>query len=294
MLETINNFVLQFSDPLFNWILSVPRDLRFVIAAVITSGCLALARKFATDQEWLKRADEDQVRLKQLVKEAKKAGDKEAVTRYKGTMGHIKMLGLKYEGKPLLIAIVPILLIATWAFCRLGNIPPAAGAPVEVKLYVPASAIGNVVHMLPQEGLNDEGGWIKEIVRDKYPESHNWWDEINHKGMIKMGMLPLPEGVATWNISGAAREEPYKMEFIYKDEKYDMDIQIGQKTYSTTLKMFPVGGPVQASEVVLKEQKMFGIVPGIPIAFHMPPWMLAYLIIVMALYPLNKHVFKIY
>ena len=58
--------------------------------------------------------------------------------------------------------------------------------------------------------------------------------------------------------------------------------------------MFPVGGPVQASEVVLKEQKMFGIVPGIPIAFHMPPWMLAYLIIVMALYPLNKHVFKIY
>ena len=165
MLETINNFVLQFSDPLFNWILSLPRDLRFVIVAVITSGFLAIARKLTTDQEWLKRANDDEVRLKQLVKEAKKDGDKEAVTRYKGTMGHIKMLGLKYEGKPLLWALIPILLIATWAFCRLGNVAPAADTPVTVKFYVPAGAIGEVIHMLPQDGLTSEGGWITEVVR---------------------------------------------------------------------------------------------------------------------------------
>ena len=204
------------------------------------------------------------------------------------------MLGLKYEGKPLLWALIPILLIATWAFCRLGNVAPAADTPVTVKFYVPAAAIGQVMHMLPQEGLTSEGGWITEVVRDTYPESHGWWDEFNHSRMIKWGMLPPPEGVAIWQISGAAQKEPYKMQFIYKGETYDMDIQIGEKTYSTTLKMYPVGGPVQASEIVLAEYKMFGLIPGFPMAFHMPPWMVAYLAIVMALYPMNKHVLKIY
>src|SRR5512133_2748849 len=133
----INTFITHMMDYVLGWILLLPRDLRLFMVAVMTSGLLTVVRLFCTDQNWLKRAFNDTKRLGQLLKQAKREKDKDAKVRYNATLNLIKLKSMKFEGKPLLWALVPVALLATWCFDRLAFIPPQPGQTVEVKMYVP-------------------------------------------------------------------------------------------------------------------------------------------------------------
>ena len=124
MLEMLNRICLFITDPVLNWLLRLPTDVVVFIVAFATSVIIVLSRKWVTDQDWLRRADDDCRRQAELAKAAKRRGDKDAVRRHTMNAGLIRMRGLKFEGKPLLIAILPIALLATWCFNRLGFHPP--------------------------------------------------------------------------------------------------------------------------------------------------------------------------
>jgi hypothetical protein len=255
---------------------------------------MTLIRRWSTDQDWLRRADHDRKRIKELLRQARREGDREAVSRYKATAALIRLRSMRFEWKPLLLAIPPIVLVATWCFARLGFHPPNGGETVSVRAYVARSGIGGVAHMLPQDGIEAGNRWIREVVRDAPPEPRDWWERLNQTALERMGKVPVPEGVATWNVRAAARAEPYVLTLVLGGRTYRTNFLVGQKTYAPPVIWFGPESPVRAIEIALRPLKMFGVVPGIPLLFHMPPWLLAYLVIVFALYPLSRRVFRVY
>ncbi|MCX7591971.1 MAG: hypothetical protein N2255_10135 [Kiritimatiellae bacterium] len=293
MLETINNLILKVADPLFNWILYLPRDLALFAVAIITSAVLTFSRRWTTDQEWLARADRDQVRLKALLKEAKKNKRKADVARYKQTILQIKTRSLKYEVKPLLVALVPILLLATWCFARLGFHPPREGDVFELKLYVPSAGIGRLVHLVPENGIEAVNGWIRPVEPETPPVPKDWWEKANARAMAFLGMSPPLEAVAIWQLKAKASPTPYHLTMIYDGKPYRKEVLVGQRTYTTPMEVFGPESPVRGIETVFRPLKLFGVVPGIDMLF-LPPWLVAYLLIAIPFVSIFKKLFKIY
>ena len=229
MLDWINNAILALADPLLNWLLRLPTDLALVIVAVGTGAIIALSRLFTTNQDLLRRCDQDKKRLKELIREAKRQKDKEAVKRYRTTWNMIGMTTMKEEGWPLLAAIVPIAILGTWCFQRLAFVPPRAGETVPVKAYFPVSAVGELAHVVPQEG-------VREVSRDDSGSSGQWIQEI-------MSDVPGPDGIAnngiaTWKIQAKARPEPYSLEIRCKTVTVQKELLVGQPVYAPNVEFY--------------------------------------------------------
>lgn len=151
-------------DFLFGWLLTLQSDLAIISLALMTGLIMIVVRKWTTNQDLLARAVADNRRLGQLIKEAKRAGNKEALARLRLTKAKVGMLKFKQEGKPLLVSLVPIALLATWAFARMEFLPPKPGEIVTVEATAPLSAGGEVVHLVPQPGVTAVDGWVKQFV----------------------------------------------------------------------------------------------------------------------------------
>ena len=277
MLERLNDLLVRMMDPVLGWILYLPRDVRLFLVALMTALILVYVRKWTTNQPWLKLADADQIRLDALIKDAKKQKDKEAVKRHQQTIAQIKLASLKYEGKPLLWAIIPILFLATWCFGRLGFVPPKDGETVVVKAYFPNTAIGRVGHVVPCQGIRAENGWVQAVDTDRPLEHPTRWQQVNAWLSAKMGMTTPLEGAAVWKLNAAARDVPYDLKMVVGGKVYEFPLLVGAKRYEPTMKVF-TDGILQAVEVQLKPLKLFGIVDGME-CVALPPWLAAYLLI---------------
>jgi hypothetical protein len=151
-------------DYLFGWLLWLPSDLTIIATALMTGVALTIVRKWTTNQDLLGRAVADNKRLAALIKEAKRTGNKEALARYRVTKAQVGMIKFKQEGKPMLVSLVPIALLATWAFARLEFLPPKPGEVVTVVAHAPVSAAGEVVHLVPGDGLVAVSGWVRKLA----------------------------------------------------------------------------------------------------------------------------------
>ena len=280
MLDTLNSIILMIGDPLLGWLLGLPRDVALFIVAIGTALILTVVRLFTTNQNLLGRCKKDKARLKQLMREAKKTGDKDAVARYRTTTGQIGMKTMKAEGKPLLASIVPIAILACWCWARIAHVPPTPDKPVGVNVYFTVKEIGNLVHIEPQDGLQADSGWIQEVVADVDPKGNT----VN--------------GIARWEILAAESDEPYHLEIRYNGKTYEKELIVDGRKYSAPLKNYTNSDgsdddSVVCSELALKEYKLFTIVPGIP-WLALQPWIVGYLIIVMPFSFLLKPVLRIH
>ena len=292
MLQAINDFIVEAMDYVLGWLLYLPRDLRLVLVAVLTSAILTFVRLWTTDQDWLGRANRDQKRLKELIRQARREKDKEAVRRYKQTLMLIKLRSLKFEGKPLLAAVIPIALLATWCFARLGYEPPRPGETVELRLYVPASAIGKHAYVVRRDGLQPLSGWIATVEKDTPPPIRGLWDAFNAKVKKWLKMTPPLEGVARWRFKTTGSKERYLLRIRYDGKTYEKELLVGTR-HAPSAVDFPNDGKVQAIELALKPVKLFGVIGGLDF-IHFPPWLVAYLIIAIPFVTVFKRVFKIY
>lgn len=268
-LMKISEAMVPAGDVVFGWMLFLPTDAIIILIALITSLGIVFVRRWTTDQDLLKRCNEDKARLKELIKQAKKDKDKDALQNRRALIGRIGMKQLGAEGKPLLAVIVPIAFLAVWAFFRIGFYPPNAEESVKVQLYHPVSAKGRLVHILPEKGLESEGGWIKRF--DKEPDD------------------PLAS-VATWNIK-AKEEGTYNLKYRFNDKTFEQPFTVGARHYDNVLVFYP-DGPKFVSQVHLEPRKLFGIVPGFP-SLMLDPWIVGYLIITIVMVFVNKWLFKI-
>ncbi len=240
-----------------------------------------------------------------MIKEAKRSKDKAAVARHKMTKNTIQLRALKFEGKPLLIVIVPVMLVLTWCFGRLGFVPPRAGEAVRVKLTIEKSEIGALAHLAPQAGLEAAEGWVRQVERDKSAPLTHAWDKgnawlVGNVGRLYSKALRLPpadpeallEGAAVWTVAGQARPEPYPLQVVVNGESYRADLLVGQPRYAAAQKLF-TGGKVKAVDLLMRPYRPFGFIGALDWLFC-PPWLVAYLLIAMPLFFLFKHILKVY
>lgn len=280
MLEALNTIIMAIADPLFNWLLALPTDVILIIVGFGTGAILTLARLFTTNQDLLRRCDEDKKVLAKQLKAAKKAGDKERVKAIQACQGGIAMKAFRAEGKPMLLALIPIALLGTWCFQRIGYHPPKEGETVKVEAFFPISAADQVVHLVPQDGLETESGWVTTIV--PVPDSPDG----------------VPHGLARWHVKGKARPEPYALQVRYREDTYEMPFLVGQRTYTPEVQMFDASAPVLAMQQYPEEVKLFGVVPGFhPASFpllQIGGWLVAYMLIAVPSVFLTKWLFRIH
>ncbi|HOI53719.1 MAG TPA: EMC3/TMCO1 family protein [Phycisphaerae bacterium] len=274
-LDTLNSALMSIGDPALGWLLNLPRSVALFIIAIGTALILTVVRLWTTNQDLLGRCKRDKARLKQLMKEAKKAGDKEAVARYRTTVGQIGMKTMKAEGKPLLASIVPIAIIACWAWARIAYEAPVPGEPMDVYVYYEAAAIGRLTHLVPQENLEAETGWIQKVVQD-----------VDRDGK------PINSGVARWRLRAAQKNDPYLLEFRYDGRTFTKEFIVDGRKYAEPITFYEEGAPALCTELKLTEAKLFGVIPGLP-WIGMQAWMVGYLVIVLPFSFLLKPLLRI-
>ena len=163
MFDSVYNGFLAVTDVLFGWMLFLPRDLAILIVSVATAVIFTAVRRFFTNQDFLKRCKEDKDRLKELMREARKKRDKEALARFRLTKNQIAMKSLRYEAKFLALSLIPLCLIGGWAFVRIAYWPPRPDKPVTVKAYFAKPAIDHpgYVRLIPHPGVDADSPWYQ-------------------------------------------------------------------------------------------------------------------------------------
>jgi uncharacterized membrane protein (DUF106 family) len=267
VLERLSDFIVRRMDVPLGWLLHLPSDAQLFIVAIGSALILAGVRKVTSNQDLLRRCRSDQARQKSLLREAKARKDADAVKRHRATLGMISLKQFRQEGRPMLVSLLPIVLLATWAFHRLEFHPLAAGEVVEFTARFPISAVGKITHIAPVEGVSAEGGWLREIAA--------------------VG----DHGEASWRLSASASSAPHLLHVRYGGGTYEHPLRAGARTYVAPVKTHDE--KLTATELKLRPVKLFGAVPGIP-ALLLPAWLVAYLLIVIPSVPLIKRALKTY
>ncbi len=268
ILDAITHWVLLVGDLLGGWILLLQRDLGLLVVAIVTALMLVGVRRWATDQGWLRRAQADAKRLKQLRREALARGDRAAANRHRTLAGRIGLMRLGGEGKPLLWAIVPVALLAVWAYERMPYLPPEPGAELAVHLVHPASAAGTLAHLVPEDGLAEPAdGWVTAFVIDP---------------------IDPRQAVASWRLRPQADHDlivvSERGRFAHPLPLTSRNAPPVMLTHTPDMTIF--------SHLDLVERRLFGIVPGLP-AVMLPAWLVGYLILTLAMVPVTKRVFRL-
>jgi hypothetical protein len=268
ILDTITRWVLVVGDLLGGWILLLPRDLGLLAVGIVTALLLVGVRRWATDQGWLRRARDDAKRLKQLRREALARGDRAAADRHRTLAGRIGLMRLGGEGRPLIWAIVPVALLAVWAYERLPYLQPVPGAELAVHLVHPASAVGTLAHLVPEEGLEvADDRWITNFVADP----------ANPR-----------QSVATWRLKPTADQ---RLTLVSERGRFMHPLPLSGSSMPLVMIPHLEDGTI-VSHLDLVERRLFGVIPGLPAAM-LPAWLVGYLILTIAMVPVTKRVFRL-
>jgi len=271
ILAQATHWIVRLADAPLGWLLALPRDLAIVLLAVGTSLLLSLVRKWTTNQDQLRRSRDDLRRLKQLRREARQAGDKAAIARLRATRGLVNALRLKAEGLPLLVSLLPIIFLAVWAVERLDYFPPQVGEDFTLRAYFPLSSVDKLAHLVPPEGAELRGPAVQLVQLDPHGQAN---------------------GVASWTLCAPRPADSLGIVIRHQGEAATHAVRIGGHTYAPPVTPHE-GGRILASEVLLRQAKLLGIVPGIP-AIGFPPWLVAYLLIVIPLVPVLRRALRVY
>ncbi len=273
VLEAINALILTVMDALLGWSVSVSLDMAVITVAVSTAVLLSVVRVFTTNQNLLERCHLDKKKLRQLASEGRRAKTKAVQLRCKQIKNMIGMKALKQEVFPLVVSIVPIVCIALWCFERLGYHPPRENEAVEVMAYFRVSQVDQLVHLVPENGLSVDAGWVKEIELAKAADGQ-------------------PYGLASWTVRGSARGQAYRLVFRYGGKKYEHELLVGQETYSTPIKKQGQSA-FSAVQLKMRTYRPFGVVGGIR-WLGLAPWLVGYLVMVIPLAWLLKRILRIH
>lgn len=287
MLEVWNLLSVGLFDVLLGWLLEFPRWIGLLVVGLMTAVLLTLIRKWTTNQDRLRRAAADLRRLKELRRAAKDARDVDAVERCNVTKAQISWLKLKAEGWPLLAVLLPVALLATWAFERLAYYPPRDDETIEVVAYLPRSAQDDLMHLVPQPRLRSANGWVQPVRRITNEPTR--WDRIWATATFSQAATPEADDVAIWRLQADAAREPYPLVFRWKEHTFERELRVGQRIYSPVVTVDTVE-PI-TTEVRLRETRLFGI-PGL--GAWLPAWLVGYLVVTIPVVFALKKVLAIY
>jgi type II secretory pathway pseudopilin PulG len=249
-----NNLCQVVGDFLLGWSLALHSDATLSIVALVSAAVFTVIRWATANQDRLRRAAADRKQLKRLIREAKGRNDRDALARYRITLGMIRRMSLISEIVPTFVAIVAIAVFVSWAARRLEFHPPRGGEPIWLEVITPVASAGQFIHLVPEEGIASDG-WIKQIALADEPGGRR--------------------GMAAWNLTANRRETPYRLTVRYGRQNLQHELLVGSRRYSPAI--------VQHSREVTSRLRyepvqLFGWVPGLP-AIGIPAWLAAYLLL---------------
>ena len=270
ILAAITNFIVAAMDYPLGWLLAIPRDVAIAVVAIGTSLLLTFVRKWTTNQDQLRRSKGDLARLKQLLRQARQAKDKATAARIRTSLAMVNAIRLKAEGKPLLVSLLPIVLLAVWAVERLDYFAPRVGEDLTVKTYYPLSSVDTLTHLVPPAGVEMRSAAVQLVDMDPQGQQN---------------------GLATWVLHPISALS-VELSIRHQGETASHPLRVGGRIYAPPLGA-GTGNRILATEVVLRQAKFLGIVPGVA-ALALPPWLIAYLIIVIPFVPLLRRALRVY
>jgi hypothetical protein len=255
--ETVSIRVL---DLLLGWLLCLPRDASIALLAGISALLAVWIRRVVCDRQLLGLIRQDERVLKQLIREARRTGDRAAMTRHRRVRAAVARLRFAQEIRALTVMAFPLLALIPWASARMEYLPPREKEAIELTAWLPASSIGELVHLVPAQGLDAAEGWIRPITP-----------------------APLGDqtrGHAAWRIRADARTSPYRLTLRFRERTLEQDLLVGQATYTVPAQAH---GDDFATELRLRRYVPLGIARLAD--FGVPPWLLAYLVATLAAVP---------
>lgn len=253
-------------DGLLGWLLWLPRDAALVLLVFLSVLVAVGLRRLVTDQPLLRRIRQDQRRLKQRIRDARVHRDHRARERYQRTAAAVALLRIRQELRALLVSLIPLVALVTWASQRIHYLPPGPQEPVEFVAWLPSSAVGAVTHLVPLPGWQSQGGWVREIKPSR------------HEGS--------PRGTATWVLQSDACNASCLFTVRFRGRSLEHPVLFGQRHYAPTRRMH---GDDFETELRLREYRPFRVATG----GWLPPWLLGYVVLALIAYPLLKRLLRI-
>lgn len=185
-METINTWAVSVGDLCFGWLLWLPRGPAIALLALITA-LLAQAVRYACNvDDWQTRTRQDLRWLRRLLRQAKQAADIGELARHRANRARVLRLRCFHELRILFVALLPLLMIFTWAEERLSCLPHLPNQHVTLQLTTAPSDIGNLSHLVPADSITIRGGYVRRIE----PTSVN----------------DLPRGMTCWEVATDSSE----------------------------------------------------------------------------------------
>ncbi len=256
----------RLGDVLLGWLLALPRNAALVLLAVLSVLLAIGLRRLVTDQSLLRRIRQDQRQLKQLIRAARANRDESARARYRRTAGAVAMLRIRQELRVLLVSLLPLAMLMSWAAQRIHYLPPAPHEPVELVAWFPSSAVGAVTHLVPLEGLRSQGGWVREIEPSRCAQG--------------------PRAAATWVVQAAGDDSPYPLTIRFREQTFEHPLLIGRRVYAAVRRSH---GDDFETVLRLREYRPLGL----GTAGWLPPWLWSYLVVALLAYPLLKRMLRV-
>lgn len=253
-------------DSLLGWLLWLPRDAALILLAVLSVLLAVGVRRLVTNQPRLRTIQHDQRRLRQLIREARLKRDEVARARYRRTAGAVSLLRARQEMRALLVSLLPLAALLTWASQRMPYLPPAPQEPLAFVAWLPSSAVGSVVYLVPTSGIRSRDGWVREVTPARRGGSSG--------------------GTAMWVLQAAAAGEAYGLTIRFRDRSFEHPVQIGQSDYSPPRRRH---GDDFETELRLREYLPFGV----DTRGWLPPWLLGYVFLTLVAYPLLKRALRV-
>ena len=245
--------LINAGDWLLGWALHLPRDLTLIVIAALTAGVLLGFRALLIDRNLLSRLEDDEQRLRELCHTAREQSNTVRLQQHQTVRRHLAARRLRLEALPVLAGLVPALLIITWGRQRLDHFAIQPNEPFEFTATLPASQIGKLVHLVPQDGLTTADGWIKKI--EPLPTEAS------------------PEGIAIWTLTATSRLSLLTL----RTERQTIEHPVFVGRPAPPDAHLNHDGDI-ATRLQLPQYRPLGVVPGIPL-LGIPPWLLGLIIL---------------
>ena len=267
MMDAMTHFtdwLVRAVDFPLGWLLAMPRDAGLLGFALLTATLMTVTRRAVTNQNLLHRCSADLRRLKQFMREARKAGDKKWLGRLRTTVGQIKGMQLAADLRVLVVVLLPVAILAVWASERFDYFPPRVGEELVVRASFPVSSIDRITHMVPPPDLELKSTAIQ---------------------IIRSDLQTPPLGLAEWTVLPMDKGE-YAITIRHQGETAVHPLLVGRTIYFAPQQQHP-GERLMRSEVVLKRYLPLGFDLGSH-WIGLPPWMIGYLVLTLVLVPVLK------
>lgn len=187
MTHTWNSICLRVGDAALGWTLNYPRDFVVIALGVCLGVLLYLVRRLTTNSQYLLQIAADQRRLRELIRAARDDHDNERLQRYQHIRNLVRTRRSQAELGAVCLSLLILTALTTWGQHRLSNLPWRIGETVKLTVTTPPSAIGQIIHVVPQNDLDATDGWIHTIqssVVDGRPSGKAEWSFRIHNGPI--------------------------------------------------------------------------------------------------------------